>query len=139
MYTDKASSRGLVVKVEDSWPRGPRFKPSLWWPFFKHHSIGSKLGTKIVENSNLLLLHLLYSANGRVDFEEWSAFKIQPHGIEWIVSLSANWYQSPTNKKQKTKTWPDKLSVEYFTQWASKWRKFWGIFFNSITMILMAA
>jgi hypothetical protein len=43
--------------------------------FFRHHSFGSKLGTKIVENSNLALLHV--PANGRVDFEEFLAYKIQ--------------------------------------------------------------
>ena len=43
----KASSRGLVVKVEDSRPRDPGFNPPLWRPFFRHHSFGSKLGTKI--------------------------------------------------------------------------------------------
>ncbi len=37
-------------------------------------------------------------ANGRVDFEEWSAYKIQLHGKEWIVSLSTDWDQSPTKK-----------------------------------------
>jgi hypothetical protein len=42
-------------------------------------------------------------ANGRVDFEEWLAYKIQLHGIEWIVSLSADWDQSPTKKKKKKK------------------------------------
>jgi hypothetical protein len=45
----KASSHGLVVKAEDSRPKGPGFKPPLWRPFFRHHSCGSKLGTKIVE------------------------------------------------------------------------------------------
>jgi hypothetical protein len=30
-----------------------------WRPFLRHHSFGSKLGTKIVENSNLALLHVL--------------------------------------------------------------------------------
>ena len=57
--SSKASSRGLVVKAEDSRPRGPGFNPPLWRPFFRHHSFGSKLGTKIVENSNLALLHML--------------------------------------------------------------------------------
>ncbi len=42
-------------------------------------------------------------ANWRVDFEEWSAYKIQLHGIEWIVSLSADWDQSPTKKKSNLK------------------------------------
>jgi hypothetical protein len=94
--TRVASSRGLVVKAEDSWPRGPVFKPPLWRPFFRHHSFGSKLGKKIVENSNLALF--CNPANGRVDFEEWSAYKIQLHSIEWIVSLSADWDQSPEKK-----------------------------------------
>jgi hypothetical protein len=45
----EASSRGPVVKIEDSSPRGPGFNPPLWRPFFRHHSIGSKLETLIVE------------------------------------------------------------------------------------------
>ncbi len=32
---------------------------------------------------------------------KWSTYKIQLHGIEWIVSLSADWDQSPTKKKKK--------------------------------------
>ena len=35
------------------------------------------------------------TAYGRVDFEEWSVYKIQLNGTEWTVSLSANWYQRP--------------------------------------------
>jgi hypothetical protein len=54
-----ASSHGLVVKEDNSWPRGPGFKPPLWRPFFRHHSFGSKLGTKVVESSNLAMLHVL--------------------------------------------------------------------------------
>jgi len=30
-----------------------------WRPFFRRYSFGSKLGTKIVKNSNLALLHVL--------------------------------------------------------------------------------
>ena len=48
-HTYMATRHGLVVKAEDSRPRGPGFKPPLWRPFFRHHSFGSKLGTKIVE------------------------------------------------------------------------------------------
>jgi len=56
----KVSSCGLVVKAEDSRPRGPGFKTPLWRPFFRHHSFGSKLGTKNCgKNSNLALLHVL--------------------------------------------------------------------------------
>ncbi len=90
------SRRGLVVNAEDPWPRGPGFKSPLWRPFFRHHSFGSKLGTIIVEKT--LTWHCcMYCnpANGRVDFEEWSAYKIQLHGTEWIVSLSGDWDQSP--------------------------------------------
>ncbi len=109
----KASSRGLVVKAEDSWPRGPGFKPPLWRPFFRHHSFGSKLGTKLWKTLTWHCCMCCNPANGRVDFEEWSAYKIQLHGIEWIVSLSADWDQSPTKKKTKKKT----LSIK------NKWLK----------------
>ncbi len=87
------SSRGLVVKTEDSWPRGPGFKPPLWRPFS---------GTIHLDQSLTLTWHCCICcnpANGRVDFEEWSAYKIQLHGIEWIVSLSADWDKQTTNKK----------------------------------------
>jgi hypothetical protein len=63
-----------------SWVQTP-----AWRPFFKHHSFGSKLGTKIVENSTPygIVACAVIPANGRVDFEEWSAYKIQLHdGIE---------------------------------------------------------
>jgi hypothetical protein len=63
-------------------------------------------------------------ANGRVDFEEWSAYKIHLHGIEWIVSLSADWDQSPTKKKiiicvwgvgaVKVVTWTAAAAKKYF-------------------------
>ncbi len=54
-----AWSRGLVVKAEDSWPRGPGFKPPTMETIFQALFIRSKPGTKIVENSNLALLHFL--------------------------------------------------------------------------------
>jgi hypothetical protein len=82
----KARSRGLVFKAEDSWLRGPGINPPLWRPFFKHHSFGSKLGTW-----NWHCCMCCNPPNGRVDFEEWSAYKILLHGTEWIVSLSADW------------------------------------------------
>ncbi len=63
-------------------------------------------------------------ANGRVDFEEWSAYKIQLHGTEWIVSvsLSADWDQSPPpppKKKKKNGNWQSPqsyllASIEHF-------------------------
>ncbi len=39
-------------------------------------------------------------ANGRVGFEEWLAYKIQLHGIDWIVSLPDDWDQSPKEHKK---------------------------------------
>jgi hypothetical protein len=39
-----------------------------------------------------------------VDFEEWSAYKIQLHGIECIVSLSATETKVQQEKKIKEKS-----------------------------------
>ncbi len=108
-----ASSRGQVFKAEDSWPRGPRFKPPLWRPFFRHHLFGSKVGTKMRKT---LTWHVACAnpANGRVDFEEWLAYKIQLHGTEWIVSLSANWDQTKTKKTTYLQFW-NQLSAIFLT------------------------
>jgi hypothetical protein len=76
-----ASSRTLVVKAEDSWPRGPGFKPPLWRPFFRHHSFS--LEQKLWKTLTWHCCICCNPANGRVDFEEWLAYKIQLHGIEW--------------------------------------------------------
>ena len=81
---------------------GPGLKPPIWRPFFRHHSFGSKLGNK--NWGKTLTWHCCKCCNpgnGRVDFEEWLAYKIQLHGIEWIVSLWADWDQSPKKKKKK--------------------------------------
>jgi hypothetical protein len=43
-------------------------------------------------------------ANGRVGFEECLAYKIQLHGTEWIVSLSANWDKSPKKQQKNNNT-----------------------------------
>jgi hypothetical protein len=64
--------------------------------------IGSKLGTKLWKTLTWHCCMCCNPANGRVDFEEWSAYKIQLHGIEWIVSLSTDWDQSPTKKNLMT-------------------------------------
>ncbi len=42
-------------------------------------------------------------ANGKGDFEEWSAYKIQLHGIESIVSLSSTETKVQKKKKKKKK------------------------------------
>jgi hypothetical protein len=53
----------------------------------------------LVSQNNFFTIHnYYYPANGMVDFEEWSAYKIQLHGIEWIVSLSGDWDQSLSKK-----------------------------------------
>jgi hypothetical protein len=59
MSTLEVRGHGLEVNAEDLLPRGPGLKPPLWRPFFRHHSFRSKLETKLVENSNLALLHVL--------------------------------------------------------------------------------
>ncbi len=70
-----------MVKAEDSWTRGLGFNPPLRRPFLGTIHLDQSLEQKIVENSNLALLHVLYGnpANRRVDFEEWLAYKIQLH------------------------------------------------------------
>ncbi len=50
-------------------------------------------------------------ANGRVDFEQWSAYQIQLNSTEWIVSLSdGDWDQSPKIEFRKlmTRIWNKK-------------------------------
>ncbi len=95
------SSHGLVVKAEDLWPRSPGFKPPLWRPFFRHHSFGDQsLEQKLWKSLTRHCSMCCNPANGRVDFEEWLAYKFQLHGIEWIVSLLADWDQSPTTTKK---------------------------------------
>ncbi len=103
MLKSQVSSRGLVVKAEESWPRGPGFKPPLWRPFSSTiHLEDQSLEQKLWITLTWHCCMCCNPANGRVDFEEWSAHKIQLHGIEWIVSLSADWDQSPTTTtKQK--------------------------------------
>ncbi len=68
-----------------SWVQTPTVETIFQAPF-----IWIKAWNKIcLENSNLFC----NPANGRVDFVELLAYKIQ--GTDWIVSLSADWDQSP--------------------------------------------
>jgi hypothetical protein len=55
-----------------------------------------------------------------VDFEEWSAYKIQLHGTEWIVSLSADWDQSPRTKKESFKSFS--INILKFSRFQLDWR-----------------
>ena len=80
--------------TEMSWVQTPTMETIFQAPF-----IWIKAWNKNVEKT--LTWHCCMCcnpANGRVDFEEWTAYKIQLHGIDWIVSLSADWDQSPTKK-----------------------------------------
>ncbi len=125
----KLSSCGLVVKAENSWSRGPGFKPPEWRPFFRHHLIGLKLGTKFVETLTWHCCMCCNPANGRVDFEEWSAYKTQLHGKEWIVSLSTDWDQSPKSKKKSFMFWPKEFTLSTFDKitWKMKGNH-WKVF-----------
>ena len=73
---NKASSRGQVVgqvvKIEDSCPRGPRFKS---WHcqrdnFLCAIPLDQGMNKNYVGNSNLAMWHVMQSWNGRVDIEE---------------------------------------------------------------------
>jgi hypothetical protein len=48
-----------VVKAEDLKLKGCELEPPLRRPFFWNYLFGSKLGTKLVENSYPALLHML--------------------------------------------------------------------------------
>jgi hypothetical protein len=62
---------------------GPGFKPPIWRPFFKHHSFGSKLGTKIVENSKPgIVACAVIPQMGGWTLRNGQLIKIQLHGIE---------------------------------------------------------
>ena len=90
----KILENGLVVKEEDSWPRCSGFE--------SHHFRGHFLCTIHSDQSMVLVGRKLTrqccmccnTGNGRVDIEEWLAYKNQIHnGKEWIEILSANWDQ----------------------------------------------
>ncbi len=94
-----------MVKGDDSWLRDCGFNPPLWRPFFRGTiDLDQCLEQKLWRTLNWHCCMCCNPANGMVDFEEWSAYKIQLHGIEWIVSLTADWDQSP--KKEKRTTYP---------------------------------
>jgi hypothetical protein len=59
MMHHKASSRGLVVKAEDSWLRGPGFKPHYGDHFSGTIHLDQSLEHKLWKNSTLALLHVL--------------------------------------------------------------------------------
>ena len=92
------SSRGLVVrqKTHDREVLGsiPHYGDHFSGTIHLDQSLEQKLWKTLTWHCCICC----NPANGRVDFEEWSAYKIQLHGIEWIVSLLADWDQSPTKK-----------------------------------------
>jgi hypothetical protein len=51
--------RGLVVKAKTHDQKVLGSNPHYVDHFLRHRAFGSKLGTRIVENSNLALLHVL--------------------------------------------------------------------------------
>ncbi len=79
--------------------------------------------------NNLLYLILTWDcciccnpANGRVDFEEWSAYKIQLHGIEWICKLVRRLRPKSKKKKKFAMKWSDwKQKQIKKKQFAMKW------------------
>jgi hypothetical protein len=75
-------------------------------------------------------------ANGRVNFEEWLAYKIQLHGNEWIVNLSADWDQSP---KKKNNTFTNDFSKfwNFFTIFQKMCMFFFSIFWFSFNRFVI--
>ncbi len=79
---EMASSRGLVVKAEDSRPRGPGFNPHYGDHFSGTIHLDQSLEQKLWKTLTWHCCMCCNPANGRVDFEEWSAYKILLHGTE---------------------------------------------------------
>jgi hypothetical protein len=75
-----------VIKVEDLWPRGPGLKPHFGDHFLGSIHLDQSLEQKLWKNLTWHCCMCCKPANGRVDFEEWSAYQIQLHGTEWIVT-----------------------------------------------------
>jgi hypothetical protein len=75
-----ASSRGLVVKAEDSRLRGPGFNPPTMETIFQ--ALDQSLEQKLWKSLTWHCCMCCNPANGRVDFEESSAYEIQLHGTE---------------------------------------------------------
>jgi hypothetical protein len=89
-----------VVKAEDSRPRGPGFNPPLWRPFSGTIHLDQSLEQKLWKTLTWHCCICCNPANGRVDFEEWSAYKIQLHGIEiklFPVNSKFNYYYHSVN------------------------------------------
>jgi hypothetical protein len=75
--------------TERSWVQTPTMETIFQAPFIWIKALSKNCGKTLTWHCCMCC----NPANGRVDFEEWSAYKIQLHGIEWIVSLSADWDQ----------------------------------------------
>ena len=70
----KVSSCGLVAKAEDSWPRGPGFKPHYEENFSGSIHLDQSLEQKLWKTLTWQCCMCCNTANGRVDFEEWLAY-----------------------------------------------------------------
>jgi hypothetical protein len=81
--------------TERSWVQTPNMETIFQAPF-----IWIKAWKKLWKTLTWHCCMCCNPANVRVDFGEWSAYKIQLHGIEWIVNLSAEWDQNPTTTKK---------------------------------------
>ena len=92
---EKVISLGLEVMAEDSNWEVLGSNPHYADHFSGTVHLDQSLEQKLWKTLTWHCYKCCNPANGRVDFEEWSAYKIQLHGIEWIVSLSADWDQSP--------------------------------------------
>ncbi len=99
-----ASSRGLVVKAEDSWLKGRGFES---WPHCGDHisctiHLDQSMEAKIEWNITWHCCICCNPAKGRVDFEDGWLIKSSFIRMKW-KSLSANQDQIPTKKKKKKK------------------------------------
>jgi len=87
-----SSGYGRRVMTERSWVQNPHYGDHFSGPIHLDQSLEQKLWKTITWHCCMCC----NPANGRVDFVELLAY-----GTEWIVSLSANYKQSPTTTTTK--------------------------------------
>jgi hypothetical protein len=75
-----------VVKTHDRLGSNPHFGDHFSDAIHSDHSLEQKLWKTLTWHCCICC----NPANGRVDFEKWSAYIMQLHGTERIVSLSAD-------------------------------------------------
>ncbi len=94
--------------------------PLLWRLNSGTIHLGKSIEQKLWKALTWCWFRCCNTANWRVNFEEWLAFKIQLHITEWIVSLSANLDQKSKIRSRSLKCLLEKNALLVFLALPSK-------------------